>query len=85
MGQTMERFVFFLRPLDPSEIDNQREACQNMAGEKAKVVAEFIDYGRDRPRVFRQALAFCSDVGATLVCGEACFRVRPGRSASCAL
>ena len=66
----MERFVFFLRPTSSSEVDDQRQACQNLAGNEAKVVAEFIDYGRDKPRVFQQALAFCSDVGATLVCGE---------------
>ena len=67
----MERYVFFLRPMDPSEIENQRQACQNLAGDKADVVAEVIDYGRDKPRVFHQALQFSSDVGATLVCGKA--------------
>ena len=66
----MDSFVFFMRPTNSSEVDAQRQACHKLAGDKAKVVAEFIDYGRDRARVFRQALAFCSDVGATLVCGE---------------
>ena len=67
----MERFVFYLRSMDPSEIEKQRRDCHRLAGDDADVVAEFIDCGRDSRRVVRQALALSSFVGATLVCGKA--------------
>ena len=67
----MERFVYFMRSLDPSEIEKQRQACSGLAGGNAEVVAEFIDCGEDEQQVFRQALELSSSLGATLVCGMA--------------
>ena len=70
-GVTMERFVFYLRPIDPSEIEEQRQACHRLAGDNAEVVAEFIDCSRDSYQELQQALELSSTVGATFVCGTA--------------
>ncbi len=64
----MERFVFFLRPMESSGVEKQRQACHKLAGDKAEIVAEFIDCGRDRQQVFREALELSSTAGATLIC-----------------
>jgi len=72
----MERFVYFMRSIEPSEIDKQRQACHRLAGGNAEVVAEFIDYGSDGQQVFRQALELTCSLNATLVCGTDCTRER---------
>ncbi len=63
----MRGFVFYLRCLDGSDLETQRQACRRLAGDDAKVLAEFIESGGDNCEKLLEALALSSQNGATFV------------------
>ena len=69
----MERFVFYLRPVDAAEIEKQRQACHRLAGDNAVIIAEFVDVGWESRQEFLRAIDLSAQKGATLVtapCGD---------------
>lgn len=69
----MGRFVFYLRPLDASEIEKQRLACHRLAGDNADIIAVFVEVGGESHQEFLHAVDLSAQKGATLVtapCGN---------------
>ncbi len=63
----MRGFVFYLRCLDDSDLETQRQACRRLAGDDANVLAEFIERSSDNYEKLQQALDLSSQKGATFV------------------
>ena len=63
----MRGFVFYLRCLDGSDLETQRQACHRLAGDDANVLAEFIERSGDSYEKLLEALDLSSQNGATFV------------------
>ncbi len=63
----MQGFVFYLRCLDGSNLETQRQNCRKLAGDDANVLAEFIERSSDNCEKLLQALELSSQKGATFV------------------
>ena len=63
----MQGFVFYLRCLDGSDLEKQRQDCRRLAGDDANVLAEFIERSSDNCEKLLQALELSSQKGATFV------------------
>ncbi len=63
----MRGFVFYLRRLDGSDLETQRQDCRKLAGDDANVLAEFIERSGDNYEKLLQALELSSQKGATFV------------------
>lgn len=63
----MQGFVFYLRFLDGSDLEIQRQACRRLAGDDANVLAEFIEGGGGDREKLLEALDLSTQNGATFV------------------
>ena len=63
----MRAVVFYLRCLDSSDLETQRQACRRLAGDDVNVLAEFMDRGGNNYEKLLQALDLSSRKGATFV------------------